>query len=108
MIVYIQKGLSKIFKKQKGGRNMIKCINHQVIEITDTDNRYYDRAFFVLRPECASIQRQVLEKEARQMLKNMDTMSTLKPKNFITSKVLNALLNIAIGSLITIFIYAIF
>ncbi len=85
---------------------MIKGINHQVIEITETDNRYYDRAFLVLRPEFASVQRELLEKEARQMLKNMDTMSTTKPKSIITSRLINALLNIAIGSLITVFIYA--
>ena len=85
---------------------MIKGINHQVIEITDTDNRYYERAFFMLRPEYASIQRELLEKEARKMLRDLDSMATTKPKSTLSSRILNAVLNIAIGVLLTVCIYS--
>lgn len=78
---------------------MIKGINHQMIEITDTDNRYYERAFLVLRPEYASISREVLEKEARKLLKNMDTVSSAKTKSVVLSRLLSACVFSAIGAL---------
>ena len=98
--------MTRIFLKQKGGKTMIKGINHQVIEITDTDNRYYERALFMLRPEYASIQRELLEKEACKMLKDLDTMATTKPKSTLPCRILNAVLNIAVGVLITVCIYS--
>ncbi len=85
---------------------MIKGINHQVIEVTDTDNRYYERALLVVRPEYASISREVLEKEARRLLQKMDTVSTAKPKSVRLSRLLNSLLFLAIGALCTIVIYS--
>ncbi len=85
---------------------MIKGISHQIIEVTDTENRYYERALLVLRPEYASIAREVLEKEARKMLKNMDTLSTAKPKSIRLQRILLSTVFCAIGSLITAIIYS--
>ncbi len=87
---------------------MIKGINHQVIEVTDTKNKYYERALLVLRPEYSSIQRELLEKEARLLLSKMDTVSTAKPKRIMIHRLCHALLFCAIGSLVTILIYATF
>ncbi|MDO4749002.1 MAG: hypothetical protein Q4A12_07505 [Eubacteriales bacterium] len=85
---------------------MIKGINHMVIEVADTDNRYYERAFLVLRPECASISRELLEKEARKLLSSMDTVSSAKPKSVLLSRLLTACMFFSIGALLstTIFI----
>lgn len=85
---------------------MIKGINHQVIEVTDTDNRYYERALLVVRPEYASISREVLEKQARELLQKMDIVSTAKPKSVMLSRVLHSLLFLAIGALSTAVIYS--
>ncbi len=85
---------------------MIKGISHQIIEVTDTENKYYERALLVLRPEFASISREVLEKEAKKMLHKMDTLSTAKPKSVMLSRIMHSLLFGAIGSLITIIIYS--
>ncbi len=87
---------------------MIKGISHQIIEVTDTENKYYERALLVLRPEFASISREVLEKEAKKMLHKMDTLSTAKPKSVMLSRVMLSLLFGAIGSLITIMIYSLY
>lgn len=85
---------------------MIKGISHQIIEVTDTENRYYERALLVLRPEFASISREILEREAKKMLKNMDTHSSAKPKSIRLQRVLLSCAFLAIGSLLTATIYS--
>ncbi len=47
---------------------MLKGINHQMIELTETDSPYFDRAFFVLRPDCADADAAHLQEEARRVL----------------------------------------
>lgn len=85
---------------------MIKGINHQVIEVTQTDNRYYERAFLVLRPEFASAQRDMLEKEAKRMLKSMDTVSCAKSKRMLKSMIVPSLISCIAGSLCTALIFS--
>ncbi len=84
---------------------MIKGINHQIVEITDTNNRYYERALLVLRPEYASISREILEKEARKILSKMDIISSAKPKSVMLKRILLACMFCAIGSLFTTLIF---
>ncbi|HHZ06358.1 MAG TPA: hypothetical protein GX401_06180 [Clostridiales bacterium] len=60
---------------------MIKGINRQIIEITDTGNLYYERALLVLRPEYSGAQRALLEREARKVLNKMNAPSTIKKKH---------------------------
>lgn len=57
---------------------LIKGINRHIIEITDTDNAYYERALLVLKPEYASAERELLEKEARKVLKGLGAPSSIK------------------------------
>ncbi|MBQ9461744.1 MAG: hypothetical protein IJU51_07525 [Clostridia bacterium] len=57
---------------------MLKGINHSVIEVNDTGNEYYERAILMIRPEYASAQRSVLEREAKKMLRGMDAPSAVK------------------------------
>lgn len=85
---------------------MIKGISHQIIEVTQTDNQYYERALLVLKPEFASISREILEKEAKKLLNNMDTVSTIKPKRVIMSRILSYCLFSAIGALTTVILYS--
>lgn len=84
---------------------MIKGISHQIIEVTDTNNKYYERALLVLRPEYASISSEVLEKEAKKMLRDMDTVSSAKPKSVMLSRILCCCLYCAIGVLSTVIFY---
>lgn len=57
---------------------MIKGINRTIIEVTETENVYYERALLVLRPEYADIQRDLLEREAKKMLASMNAPSSVK------------------------------
>ena len=45
---------------------MIKGINHTMIELNDTENEYYERAILIVKPEYASVQRAILEDEAKK------------------------------------------
>ena len=74
-----------------GGDCMLKGINHSVIEVNDTGNEYYERAILMIRPEYASAQRSVLEREAKKMLREMDAPSAVKmpaPKKILTNTLL--------------------
>ncbi len=57
---------------------MIKGINRTIIEVTETDNIYYERALLVLRPEYASVQRALLEKEAKKMIHSLSAPSVMR------------------------------
>lgn len=47
---------------------MLKGINHQMIELCTADSPYFERAFFVLRPDCADRDISHMQEEARRML----------------------------------------
>ena len=57
---------------------MIRGVSRQIIEVRETDNRYYESAYLVVKPEYASAERAVLEREARKMLKAMDAPCAIK------------------------------
>ena len=84
---------------------MIKGINRQIIEDTETGSIYYERALLVVRPEYASAQRALLEREARRMLKTMKAPSVIKPKRSILLPLLRLILIAAVTSLITLLLY---
>ncbi|MCI9575531.1 MAG: hypothetical protein HFJ84_02410 [Clostridiales bacterium] len=60
---------------------MIRGINRQIIDVQDTGSTYYERAYLVVKPEFASAERELLEKEARKVLKSMDAPSGMKRAN---------------------------
>lgn len=60
---------------------MIKGVNRHIIEITETENQYYERALLVIKPEYASVERELLEKEARKVLKDLGAPSSIKRRN---------------------------
>lgn len=86
---------------------MTKGINHQVIEITQTDNKYFDRALLVVNPEYASAHRELLEKEARKMIREM-SVPTAVSKKLSKSKVGLFILSSVLGSFVTAIIYTVF
>ncbi|MGN0551389.1 MAG: hypothetical protein ACI4I4_06035 [Acutalibacteraceae bacterium] len=59
---------------------MIKGINRQIIEVSDTGNLYYERAILVVRPQFNNADAQLLEKEARYMVKNIKAPSFMRKK----------------------------
>ena len=62
---------------------MIKGINHKVIEVTDTDSIYYERAYLLVRPEYEEVEQAVLRNEAKKLLSEVGTPSRIKGKRTI-------------------------
>ena len=55
----------------EGVEDLIRGVNRHIIEVTDTGNAYYERALLVIKPEYASAERDLLEREARKVLRSM-------------------------------------
>lgn len=87
---------------------MIKGINHQIIEVTDTGNTYYERAWLIVKPQYSHIQSALLEKEAKKLLHNIGGPSTVKPRRNIGFWTLRLGLSSLLGSVVTIFIQVLF
>ena len=81
---------------------MIKGINRNVIEVTKTDNIYYERAILILRPEFTGEEKRILEKEARKMLRNMNAPSVIRSKRQSLRKILYITGWVTVGVLLTL------
>lgn len=87
---------------------MIKGINHTIIEVNETGNEYYERAILIIKPEYASVQRAILEDEARRMLVDLDAPSAVRCKRGKLKTVLYMAGAAAVGSLFTALLLLIF
>lgn len=87
---------------------MIKGVNKYVIEVSETGNMYYDKALLFVKPEYVDIEREILEKEAKKVLRNMDTVSSIKHNKRISSWVIYLLSALLIGFLFSILFINIF
>lgn len=85
---------------------MIKGINHTVIEVNETGSEYYERALLIIKPEYASVQRYVLESEAKKLLHELDAPSSIRSCRHGAKRILLPLCAAAAGSLITLMILA--
>lgn len=56
---------------RKGVCRMIRGINRQIIEISDTQSDYFERALLFVSPDYCDAERAVLEHEARRALKRL-------------------------------------
>lgn len=83
---------------------LIKGVSRQIIEVNDTKNTYYDKAWLVVKPEYAGVEQRVLEQEAKRLLKEMDGPSAMKPKRSLMFWVLRlgaaALVGAAVSGLL--------
>ncbi len=50
---------------------MIKGISRQIIEVTETQNNYFERAWLVVKPEYLNVGANMLEREAEGYLRNL-------------------------------------
>lgn len=57
---------------------MVKGINKQVIEIKDTGSVYYEKAWLMVKPAYTQLQQNLLEKEAKSILKDIGAPSSMK------------------------------
>ncbi len=83
---------------------MIKGVSRQIIEVTDTDNMYYEKAYLIVRPEYKNAQQDMLKKQAYDMVYNMEAPSVLRKTRFIAYKMFRFILFASIGSAVTLLI----
>lgn len=79
---------------------MIKGVNRHIIEVTNTGSVYYERALLVLRPEYSSVERELLEKEARKLIRGMAAPSAIKKKRAIFLWLVRFSISALIGAMI--------
>lgn len=60
---------------------MVRGVSRQIIEVPDTGNIYYEKAYLVVNPEFSDAHRALLEKEAKRILRAMDLPSGMKLKH---------------------------
>ena len=74
-------GIADSILKRKRSNSMVRGVSRQIIEVPDTGNIYYEKAYLVVKPEFSDAQRTLSEKEAKRVLRAMDAPSSIKQKN---------------------------
>lgn len=59
-------------------KQMIKGVNRQVIEVCDTGNRYFERAWLVIRADCTDADSDQLHEEAKKLVSAAGCYSGLR------------------------------
>ena len=49
---------------------MLKGVSHQIVEIRDTGSPYFERAWLVVKPDCAEKSAMVLQAEGKRVLRH--------------------------------------
>ena len=96
--------MTKLLYIKKGVVQLIKGINKQVIDIGETGNQYYERAILFLKPEYSDMQREILEREAKNFLKGISTTSPLKSRSRTLYWVVRLGIAAAVGSCLSIMV----
>lgn len=63
---------------ESGAIGMIKGVNRQIIEVTDTGNEYFERAWLVVRPPFSDASTGRLHDEAQRFVRQAGGYSSLK------------------------------
>ena len=72
---------------------MIKGVNKQILEVTNTENPYFEKIIFFVKPEYKTADRKKLQKEAEALA----TITQKPPKIKVPKK---KILRIAVGSVL--------
>lgn len=85
---------------------MIKGINKNVIEVSEVGSAYYEKAILFIKPQFAEMNQEILELEAKNFLRNIDAMSSIKSKKRIKEKIMVGLCLVAVvATLCLIFLF---
>ncbi len=82
---------------------MIKGINRQIVEVTDTKNPYFERMFLVVRHQCTDYPTTLLDKEANKLFSSQKAYSGLKKarRRYWTSQLIFLFFGGIIGAVLT-------
>ncbi len=68
---------------------MIRGVNRQIIEVNDTQNEYFERAIFFVRPECSDENQRKLHSQAVQYTESQTFIpqkAAAKKKKYLVSR----------------------
>lgn len=85
---------------------MIKGVNKQIIEVSQTGNRYYEKAWLVVSSQYSETDRDTLESEAQNLVSTMGIPSAYKASKARRHLLLRMGLSAFVGSGVTILIQA--
>lgn len=55
---------------------MLKGVNKQIIEISNTGNDYFEKVLFFVRPECSALPQHKLESGAHSYMEQLQALSS--------------------------------
>ncbi len=84
---------------------MIKGVNRQIIEVTDINNSYFERAWLVIKPQYMNCGASSIENEADKYLKNLKPPYTLRNGRTLIMKLIRLLSAALVGSLVTALLF---
>lgn len=62
---------------------MIKGVNHTIIEVTDPQNRYFERALLFVRPQLTSVGHQHLQRQADHFVQTVGAPPMAEEKRIL-------------------------
>lgn len=84
---------------------MIKGINRQIIEVTQTGNNYFERAWLVIKPEYSNVGASTLDSEADRYLKNLRPPCSMRGGRAFLFWLVRLGTAAVIGSILTVAVY---
>ena len=80
---------------------MIKAISRQILEVSDTGNTYFEKAWLMISPEFMNSGADRLENEAEGYLRGLDAPSSIKNNHRFALRFFSLIASAAAGGLIT-------
>ncbi len=84
---------------------MIKGVSRQIIEVTQTENNFFERAWLVIKPEYLSLSADSLEQAASNYLKDLAPPKSLRKSRKFFFKIAEICVSAVAGSVITSLIF---
>lgn len=81
---------------------MIKGVNRQIIEVTQTENMYFERALLVIKPEYTNVGANQLDFEAEKYLRNLKPPYSLRSNHSLTYWLVRLVPAAMLGSILTL------
>lgn len=80
---------------------MIKAVSRQILEVNYTENKYFEKAWLVVKPEYSCIGAAAIENEAHSYLTAIRPPYNLKHKRLSLNTLLNTVISALFGCIIT-------
>lgn len=80
---------------------MIKGISRQIIEVTETQNNYFERAWLVVKPEYLNVGVSMLDREAESYLRNLKPPYAMRNRKGLLMRIIGLCSAALAGSAVT-------